>query len=524
MLVRGGYYALNEAGNQGGALWNAENSTLSVRDATFSTNTAAGGDGVGDDDGPDGGGAIYNDGGVADVRDAIFFRNEATGDAGTGGAIFNDAGRLRVIGGSFNRNVAPRAGGAIEVMGGDADIVNARLLSNGAGTPMTAEESMAGNPGNGGAVHVSGEGVATVSGGDARQNFAANQGGAFWNGVDGVLRLLDMSITNNEAAGGDSGDGGGAVYNDSDGGGAEEAGQLRIDDVFAARNTATGDEGSGGALLLAGGTTIVRDSNFASNSAVRAGGGIEMLGGDLRVRDSFLRNNMAGDPDLELDAAPGNGGGIHVVGGDDSLAIFSGGGIFGNDAANEGGGVWVGDGARVVLQDDLTLRGNEAPLGGGVYVEGGRFDARRDVTIRSNVAERDGGGLFIEDDDAAAYLQDVNVTDNVAGRGEEGEGGEGGGEEPAVGEGGGAFVGSDGLLVLRGGRLLRQRAGPDRRPGRGPRPHRRRRRPRRRGRHRRRRRRRSRLTCLPLPHRADRLVTTQDAAPESRRGFVGGFL
>ena len=346
VLVRGGNFALNEAGNQGGALWNSENSTLSVRDATFSTNTAAGGDGVGDDDGPDGGGAIYNDGGLADVRDSVFFRNEATGDAGTGGAIFSDSGRLRVVGGSFNRNTAPRAGGAIEVTEGDADVVNARFLSNETGTPMTEEESLNGNPGNGGALHVGGDATVTVSGGDARQNFAANQGGAFWNGVDGVLRLVGLSITNNEAAGGDSGDGGGAVYNDGDDD-SEDAGQLRIDDVFIARNTATGDEGSGGALLLAGGTTIVRDSNFASNSAVRAGGAIEMLNGDLRVRDSFLRNNFAGDEDLDLPAAPGNGGGIHIVGGDDSLAIFSGGGIFGNDAANEGGGVWVGDGARV---------------------------------------------------------------------------------------------------------------------------------------------------------------------------------
>ena len=414
------YFALNQAANQGGALWNADDSEMRVDGSVFSTNTASGGDSG------DGGGAIYDQGdGLLTVTGSQFFRNAADGGSGSGGGLLTAGGNARITGSVFNMNSAPRAGGAIEIGTGFVAIDGARFTRNLAGGETGDGEEggetgdLEGNPGNGGAIHVTGDAVTRVDGGAFALNDAANEGGGLWNSSGGDMTVSNVSVARNRASGDDADSGGGGFYNDG--------GTLRIRNVFVSGNTAIGESGSGGGLLSTGGAVLVNDSNFNMNSARRAGGGIELVDGDLRFTDSFLRNNFAGAGDS---GNPGNGGGYHATG--QALAVFSGGGAFRNVADDEGGGFWNQDDARLVLTDGVRVRDNIAAVGGGVYNNSGRFDLRDGSRLSNNEARGgDGGGLF-NAGDGNAYLDDSRVTGNAA-----------------DGTGGGAFTESDAATFLR---------------------------------------------------------------------------
>ena len=387
VTIDGGSFALNTAANQGGALWNAADATLSVTGAQFSTNTASGSE-MGD-----GGGAVYNLG-LFSADDAIFTRNVADGEAGSGGAIINPTGETTVTDSTFFQNTAERAGGAVEIGTGALTITNGRVLRNVAGTDGD------GAPGNGGAVHVTFDAITRFDGGDYVLNLAANEGGAFWNSADGDMTVENLSVSGNVASGDDADSGGGGFYNDG--------GTLRVLNVFVNANLADGESGSGGGLLSTDGVVLVEDSNFNRNEANRAGGGIELVDGDLRFDNSFLRNNVAGGED---GANPGNGGGYHVTG--SALAILNGGGVFNNSATNEGGGLWTQTDSRLVLRG-VTVRGNSADLGGGVYVNGGRLDIEQGSRVLRNRADGNGAGVF--NNDGVAYFDGASqIRRNVAG-------------------------------------------------------------------------------------------------------------
>ena len=408
--VDGGTFALNTAANQGGALWNADDSDLTVTGVTFSTNTASGSDTASGDDPGDGGGAIYDQGdGDVTVEDSVFFLNSADGEGAGGGAILSVGGNLTVTDSTFNMNASVGDGAAVHMDTGRVVFEDARFTRN-----MAGEEDS--GDGCGGAIYNDADAVVTVTGGIIADNFAALEGGGVWNSDSGVMVLSDLSLARNEAAGDDADQGGGGVYNEND---------LRLNDVFVDRNRATGESGSGGGILSLSGTVVVDDSNLNANTANRAGGGIELVDGDLRFRNSFLRNNIAGGGG---EANPGNGGGYHVSG--DALAVFVSSGVSGNSAANEGGGLWNQDDARLVLRD-TDVRDNGAETGGGIYNNGGRVDLRRDSRLIRNSTSGDGAGLF-NAGDGAAYLQDATFA-----RGEAG------------GTGGGVFTESDAETFLR---------------------------------------------------------------------------
>ena len=387
------YLALNVAAGSGGALWSDAGSSLAVSGVVFSANRALA------DSSGSGGGAIYSRGAL-DVGDSLFFRNFATGAAGSGGGILSATGRAIVVGTTFNTNGAERSGGAVEIGEGVFISADSRYLRNVAG--LSGE----GTPGNGGAIHLAGDVTATLTGGDLVFNVAAHAGGGIWNGTDGDLRVNDLSIARNVAGGDATNGGGGGIYN---GGGT-----LRLDGVFVSHNAATGERGSGGGVWSAGGTVLVNDSNFNRNEARRSGGGIRLMDGDLRFSDSFLRNNVADD-----------GAGLHASG--ESVSVFAGGGVFRNEAADQGGGLWNGDDARLAL-NDVVVRGNDAKKGGGVYNAGGRVDLNRGSRLTRNDSERHGAGLY-NADDGRAYLNGSRVTRNAGG--------------------GGVFTDADALTVLR---------------------------------------------------------------------------
>ncbi|KGO06167.1 hypothetical protein NV36_04495, partial [Dokdonia donghaensis DSW-1] len=230
-----------EAGD-GGAIALSNAGLITISDCDFTNNTAGG---------SGGGGAIASTDSDLTIMSSSFIGNAATGAGGSGGAVYQaTSGLLTIEGSLFSENTAIRAGGAVEVdSNGDIIFNNLVFDTNTAGP----------SPGNGGAFHITGEANSTITGGSANNNIAANEGGGFWNGT-GLMTISDVDFENNSANGDDNGaSGGGAIFN--------EGGDITID--AASRivgNFATGGtSGSGGGVLVAGGSFAATGTEIVSN-------------------------------------------------------------------------------------------------------------------------------------------------------------------------------------------------------------------------------------------------------------------
>lgn len=384
-LICNGSVTGNRAASEGGGLWNGTG-TMEVEGAEVSGNTASGND-------PDqGGGGIFNAGGSVSIHSlAVIDGNLADGTAGSGGGVLNDVGGTVTIEDStLSNNACNRAGGGIEDNSGAGlaiTLTNVTMTSNNTGVaPAVAA------PGNGGALHVTGPGDVSVTGGTISGNLAAREGGGLWNG-SGTMTVDGTSISGNTASGAAADDGGGGIFNNGGtlvvGGGSS---------LFA--NVADGDAGSGGGILTIGGTVSIENSTISDNRANRAGGGIEDASGaglGLTLTNVTMMSNNAGVAPAA--AAPGNGGALHVSGAGD--VMITGGTISGNLAALEGGGLWNGSGTMTV--DGSAITSNEATGdalddgGGGIFNNGGILIVRNGATIDSNAASGaagSGGGIL----------------------------------------------------------------------------------------------------------------------------------
>ncbi len=384
---------------------------------TFSISglTISGGSATGD------GGAIANRGGFVTIDDSILSDNTALGDGatitGSGGAIFNGPGGTIVVSNStFANNVANRAGGSIEDASGVAGVVGVSLTDvdltgNNAGiAPATS------SPGNGGGLHVTGAGDVTITGGNITGNVAAREGGGLWNGT-GVMMISGTIISGNTASGDAADDGGGGVFNDG--------GTLTISGATISNNIADGTAGSGGGILNLGGTMTVTGGQISGNTANRAGGGIETAGGTVALTGVTLGSDGDGTNDdregnsVAENAAPGNGGGLHIGG--SGVVTISGGSVIGNSAI-EGGGLWNSPTGSLSV-DSTMIADNTAIRGGGVYQEGNdtvptsAATTLTDSTIARNTASGDlatdgGGGVY--NAGSSVTLIGSTITSNTA--------------------------------------------------------------------------------------------------------------
>lgn len=244
-------------GNGGGIL--AESSAeLSIDAATITGNFARG------DDVGEGGGGIFNQSGTVTILNgSSITSNTADGTSGSGGGIFNaDDGTLQILDSSITGNVANRAGGGIEDNSGQftfVELTNVTLDSNTAGPSGTAA------PGNGGGLHVTGDGFVDVVGGSVSNNTAAAEGGGLWNN-SGDLSVTATTISGNSAAGTDTDQGGGGIFN--------AGGNVDLSGVTLGGNSAT--SGFGPSIFNEGGTVSIAMSTV----------GGDIAGGDL-TDDSF---------------------------------------------------------------------------------------------------------------------------------------------------------------------------------------------------------------------------------------------
>ncbi len=164
-------------------------------------------------------------------------------------------------------------------------------------TDVTISSNVVGNsPGNGGGIHVTDlagdeASTVTITGGSIDQNSAASEGGGIWNDEGGILTVNGTGLSGNTASGASSTNGGGGIFNNGGTVTIQSDGETA---VTIGSNVADGAAGSGGGILNSGGTLTITDATITANSAVRAGGGIEVNtdGGASR----FNRQHYRGDP------------------------------------------------------------------------------------------------------------------------------------------------------------------------------------------------------------------------------------
>ncbi len=337
----------NSATAEGGGLWNSGAGQFTVTNTAVVGNTAAG---VTADQG---GGGLFQEAGATGnltVNGGTITDNKATGAAGSGGGILNDQGTVEVTGTTIARNTSVRAGGGIEANIGSTtlDTVNLSTNTTGAG------------PGNGGGLHLTGAGDVKVLGSTVSGNKAAAEGGGLWNSATGTFLVEGTTVSANTAGGNDADQGGGGIFNDG--------GALTVRGSKVLDNVASGTSGSGGGIISLAGSLTVSDTALSGNVARRAGGGIEVANGTSALTNVSLRNNVTS-------RNPGNGGGLHVGG--TGKVTYNGGTVTGNIAAAEGGGLWNGATASLIVTG-VKISSNSARIGKNVYNQPAGGDFRID--------------------------------------------------------------------------------------------------------------------------------------------------
>lgn len=417
VIVSGGTANGNIASAEGGAFWNGAG-TMTVTGTTINGNKANGK--LADQ----GGAGFYNLSGNLIVSNVTISNNRADSGSASGGGILNDVGgSLQVINSTLTGNHANRAGGAIEDVSGNATMM--KISSS-----VFANNNAGASPGNGGAIHITGNGNAEILGGRFTNNSAASEGGAAWNG-SGNMNIYGVVFSGNKASGASADQGGGALYNLS--------GVMSVSGVtqFSA-NSANGASGSGGAILNDVGATLIIDSVlFSSNTASRAGGAIEDnsgAGSNVAISNTRFDLNSTG-------SAPGNGGAIHISGAGnmnitntlatnntaarEGGAFWNGSGVMqvsnvrfeGNvasgPAADDGGGSLFNNGGIVLLENSSISTSSADGVsgsGGAVFNNNGTIGIYR-TTISGNNALNTGGGVF---NNGTMFVSNSTIANNTA--------------------------------------------------------------------------------------------------------------
>jgi len=392
VMVTNGTVSGNQAGAEGGGLWNGSGA-MTIMGTVINNNTASGIEAT------NGGGGIYNLSGSVTINTGTqITNNTANGTAGSGGGILNDVGGMLTINNAvITGNTSNRAGGGIEDNSGAMGSV---ML-----TSVTLNDNTTNNaPGNGGGLHVTGSGTVAITGGTVNGNDAGAEGGGLWNGT-GTMNIDGTIINGNTASGNDATNGGGGIYN-------LNAGTVTIINATISNNVANGTAGSGGGILNDVGSMLtITNTEISGNTAVRAGGGIE----DNSETSTIVLNNV----DLtgnSVSGPPGNGGGLHITGG--GSATITGGSVTGNSAV-QGGGLWNAVGTLTV--NGATIDGNTATGagmsdgGGGIYNNGGTL-AVSNSTISANNATGlfgRGGGIHVNGGTATILVTTISGNGSI---------------------------------------------------------------------------------------------------------------
>lgn len=322
-----------------------------------------------------------------------------------GGGIYLGSGIITNDSGEYSANKA-KTGGAIFIGKGDSGtgiltIKNGELSSNQATFDY------------GGGIYVE-EGTILINGEvGIDENSASKSGGGVYlgSGTFTVEANGNLTVESNRAVSND----GGGIYVGSGDFVIADKGKVNVN-----ANSANAGSGKGGGVYCAGEFSVVGDITMDGNSAYN-GGGVCVENGSVELPSEgcYIQNNTAGH----------FGGGLYVTG--DKNAKFHGGVFSGNSAV--AGGAVCADGS-IELDLAATMEGNEANVGGGMYLANGVKMTFGKGLIRANVAKASstasttakgknstsvsgaGGGVFMADNTTLTFadLDALGIYNNSA--------------------------------------------------------------------------------------------------------------
>ncbi|MBN1668844.1 MAG: hypothetical protein JW862_17260 [Anaerolineales bacterium] len=392
----------------GGGLYNTNNSNPQLANLTFSANLA------------------YHGGGMFNAQSSpslagVTFKSNLAGD--TGGGLCNDDGHPTLTEVTFQDNRSDDTAGGMYNENSNPALTDVTFVGNQAGYEGGGMVNQTSHP--------------TLTGVDFIDNQADNLGGGMSNRESNPT-LVDVNFNNNQAK-----DGGG-MYNDTS--------QPTLTQVTFSSNTAEGGGGMyntqsdpalngvtfnnnqaslyrGGGLANYQSHPTLSEVTFVGNSAISVGGGIYNIDSNPSLTEvTFVANQGSyGGGMANSNSSPSLS---HVRFEDNQATSFHGGGMSNSNSSNptltdvvftanqaqqHGGGMFSSVSSNPILTH-VTFIGNRANQdgGGALYVIAIGGSTLTNVTFTGNFAGDQGGGLV--SDNSSLSLSNVTFSGNQAGQ------------------------------------------------------------------------------------------------------------
>ncbi len=340
--------------NNGGAIFNS-GGIVNVKNYYFRKNRAMNG------------GVLYNgDNGKITVKNSHFYEN-STGESGSGGVVFNNGGKYVDNGSTYTSNRSGW-GGAIYNHSGTVQLKNTVFKDNGSNIPKTIYDGAGGSTtepqfttNNGGAIYNDGDLVVTNStfGGSTTKFYyyiMSDDGETILDieEVDGVPNNVYPPMPNRRPTFevinlGNRAKNGGAIYN-------------RKNATISGSNFEYNQAEVGGAIYNTGKLTVNKNSVFTNNTAENKGGAIYTKTMDdtpVNIQKSKFYNNSSKQ----------DGGAIYVESGNVTINGCTIGSVdYAGNTAQNGGGIYnAGNDTKII---STTFAKNSADKGGDIYNTG----------------------------------------------------------------------------------------------------------------------------------------------------------
>ncbi len=349
----------------------------------------------------------------ADSETADSGLRDLTVRGGTGTVVQGDAeGTVRAGGGILILEASPDIrdvtverneadlGGGIAVLGGSptlssltvsdnfASQLGGGLLAQDATLALTSTAFLDNLAATGGGFHLDAPQDATLFDSLVQGNTATGNGGG---GVivGGNVQIDGMQWLDNLAGQ----DGGGLFLNQT---------SALIEHCFFTHNQATGPtNGRGGAMAISGGTVTINETEVAENTAQGAGGGIQA---EETTALAFFGLT------LEANSSHEAGGALALTPGDNTTLVFIGQTAMNANEAPLGGGLYL-DGWNAIVQQ-CWITGNTADeSGAGILAADSTLDASN-MLVLANMAGEFGGGIAV--DNSHGHVANLTLARNSA--------------------------------------------------------------------------------------------------------------
>ena len=350
----------------------------------------------------DGMDAIYMTGGSFTLTDCKGVGTITHASSKTGRGVYVSSGTFNMYGGSITGNKAQDAqgrGGGVYVYSGTFNMYGGSITGNRA-------------TGDGGGVYKSGSNSSfNMYGGSITGNTANSYGGGVY--VDGG----EFTMSGGTIGGTKTGETNTATY----GGGG----------VYAKANfemtggSITGNETNrGGGVYVTGKGSFTMSASadgqnipsITGNNATDNGGGVYVVGSSSTFK--MTGGSIGGTNENDANTAD-RGGGVCVDCGKFTMSASADGqnipSITGNNATENGGGVYVVGSSSNFEMTGGSITGNNAAYGGGVCVsKNGSFEMSGSSCITNNKADSYGGGVHISYASATFTMKGGSITGNNA--------------------------------------------------------------------------------------------------------------